>query len=149
MKREIKFRAWDHQDEIMIYSDDEFDNYFFEPHNDDGILRAYRIYDTYDSSGAPGRSIEEIEVMQYTGLKDKNGKEIYEGDIVKWDVNDITRTAPVYYDERQASFWMGRDKDSGHLVLNDWMRGEFEIIGNIYENPELINNSNNEVRDIE
>ena len=78
-------------------------------------------------------------VMEYTGLSDKNGKEIYEGDVVKWWVNNITRTSPVEYVEQQASFWMMKDIDSGHSVINDWMRGEYEIIGNIHENPELIN----------
>lgn len=76
-------------------------------------------------------------VGQFTGLHDKNGKEIYEGDIVRWFINDIVITAEVYYEELQAWFTMGKG-ESGGLVLCDWMRGEYEVIGNIHENPELL-----------
>lgn len=76
---------------------------------------------------------EFYEIMQYTGLKDKNGKEIYEGDIVKHS-NGIKN---VYWSESSASFQM----DLSDFVLDQEI-GDYnsvEVIGNIYENPELLN----------
>lgn len=78
----------------------------------------------------------EYELIQFTGLKDKNGKEIYEGDIVKWFVNDVIRTGIVDYIDGYGGFDMKNFKDDYHVCC-DWLRGEYEVIGNIYENPEL------------
>lgn len=75
------------------------------------------------------------ELMQFTGLHDRNGKEIYEGDIIKYDrvpflttVNYVDCTFALVHDryEQQIGF------------LNDESMGMLEVIGNIYENPELL-----------
>jgi len=76
-------------------------------------------------------------VMQFTGLKDKNGKEIYEGDLIQ-DLPDGYEPRlideVVWWEEKLA--WAVKDKFGGYGML--WPEKEFKVIGNIYENPELI-----------
>jgi len=81
--------------------------------------------------------LEDVFLMQYTGLKDKNGKEIYEGDIVKCDYYDEdsagepihnSNTFVVKYSTVYQGFNTGEYPNGG----------EIEVIGNIYENPELL-----------
>lgn len=91
----------------------------------------------------------ENEVMQYTGLKDKNGKEIYEGDIIdfpdsEFDCNengnewyDITSRGEVYWSEQYCKWNITNIND---IDLDEiWeCNNEIEVLGNIWENPELL-----------
>lgn len=80
--------------------------------------------------------LDEIELMQSTGLKDKNGKEIFEGDIVKM-AKDVY-SDPTYYEvirHRGGAYRLESNQHGCEL----WLRHtNCEVIGNIYENPELL-----------
>ena len=90
---------------------------------------------------------KEWELMQYTGLLDKNGKEIYEGDIVKVqefdDDYDATNHVVEYCGDRNylAFDIKGWDGDANGLSEAQGYPFECVVIGNIYENPELLTNN--------
>lgn len=108
--REIKFRAWDLVEKQM---------------NGD-VQNSRQVYTFFHST--------EYVLMQYTGLKDKNGKEIYEGDILK---TNFGRTAAVVW-YRRGFFVDAPEHPEGVTDFLVWEQSE--IIGNIYENPELLTN---------
>ena len=129
MKREIKFRAWDKQGKRFVpdvYEEDPFEIYL------DGT---YLGMTGFDWEGA-----ERFDIMQYTGIKDTDGKEIWEGDIVKdrRSVGVVIYNAP-YFDAEWKVGPVRYDYD------NALMYG-VEVIGNIYENPELLESKNGTCR---
>ena len=81
---------------------------------------------------------ESLEVMQCTGLKDKKGIEIYEGDIVSWKINSIKCVGQVAWGEYGS--WNKGIPGKQTQVLGSYQKST-EIIGNIYENPELLEKS--------
>lgn len=87
---------------------------------------------------------EEFKLMQSTGLRDKNGREIYEGDIVKYKYGVNTFTEVVTYDKDFAGFGLIDDDGYGGGVFTfgelaeDICFSSLEVVGNIYENPGLL-----------
>ncbi len=132
--REIKFRAWDKDGKIMVFSMD-------------GFVEDFDVFSIGDWCNKAG-----YELMQYTGLKDVNGKEIYEGDVVEWDDNSKGR-----WRRRCVVGW-----EQSHYTLNGYFYdanikgskrhaiefsfgsfmyesdGELEVIGNIHEHSQLM-----------
>ena len=126
--REIKFRAWDGWSRKMM----EVEQLNFSP-NIEGV----------NINDLPRQ--KHLILMQYTGLLDKNGVEIFEGDIVKEYDNFGYKVLEVYYDQDNVEFELKRDHEKGgsyHTPLYREGAAKYcEVIGNIYENPELLNAS--------
>lgn len=130
-----RFRVW-HTELGLYLKDNEF---YINP---DGSV--YSAFESYDNKIRKTDYIENfsrddfdegyIIVEQYTWLKDKNGKEIYEGDIVEYDWY-ITSNKTVYRTKEQVVF-----DDMGARLRNDRIRNcsNVEVIGNIHENADLL-----------
>lgn len=125
-----KFRAWDKDSKVMR----PWKNLILEKDDgDDFWLIGYE-----ESKNIVSYDHDQI-LMQSTGLKDKNGVEIFEGDIVRWhDV--VTWDYSVTF--KYGVFCISDDPSSNFYHLKEDINGKFEVIGNIYENPELLEQAN-------
>ena len=121
--REIKFRAWDKNLNEMRF-DIKIPSDYTERHGNLDLLNMFQSLS------------QRYVFMQYTGLKDKNGKQIYEGDILKCELY----FGAVEWIEDWAMFAINNDRLES-LIL--WASVS-EIIGNIYENPELLKGDEDE-----
>jgi len=127
--REIKFRAWDDEHRVMVL---KIFNGVYETNLDsDGTL----VIGAYDSK----EDWYELKVLQFTGLKDKNGKEIYEGDILEIGGDKVRKE--IYWNNKFAWWDIKRYEHSLGLLLQTRKFVDVEVIGNIYENPDLLGES--------
>ena len=123
-----EFRAWTEEGKAMYC-----DAY---PFKDDTLLLSY------DGIAFDEVPASDFILMQSIGLKDKNGNEIFEGDIVKYEAGCNTVTEEVVYDKNFAGFGV-KDADANIIftfgeLAEDIDLSSIEVIGNIYENPELL-----------
>jgi uncharacterized phage protein (TIGR01671 family) len=124
--REIMFRAWDTKNgqdqEELDWNDNIPEMLDWSWHRDS----------TFNFFNEPYR----FKVMQFTGLQDKDGKYVYEGDIIRVEGGTLFK---VYYSDTSACYRVERIRDGWHFDLKELFPiGCWEVVGNIYETPELL-----------
>lgn len=127
MNNRFKFRFFDKKKQKMMYENSDFSDYCKDEwwgHEEQMALEALEVFD----------NPEHYILMQSTGLKDKNGKLIYEGDILNYSC------LAGYSDIYTCTFNNGSFLIGGLLISNTHLKSE--VIGNIYENPELLEANN-------
>ena len=143
--RGIKFRAWDKKKKTMmpiIEIDWEYKEVKF---------REWESKDCENETVSDWARLEDTELMEFTGCKDKNGKEIYEGDMLRYRYSSTDFKGAVEFhdkilkigwegdEERFVGFILrGIDKDGRVWFIAMPNTEDIEIIGNIYENPKLL-----------
>lgn len=119
--RTIKFRVWDKYREKMFYNGFEL-----------RVINFSYIWQTIAKPNKPS-----LEVMQFTGLIDKNGIEVFEGDIVFHEDGEFSWYGIVRWDEHDLYFYADL-YHTNEFLQTEFVEAQLEVIGNIYENPELI-----------
>ena len=130
--RKIKFRGFttNYTDNEWVYGD--------LIHYDTGEIYIMPQNDKYWDIPNDGERVDEITVCQFTGLEDKNGREIYEGDILKFEKGNIMYVE--WDDEYKGFILVDPTGDEGSASIGNWYVERTEVIGNIFENIELLNN---------
>lgn len=117
--REIKFRAWNIEDKTM------------------GI--PFTLQTAVGSRSHNGVDTKNVIYLEFTGLKDKNGKEIYEGDILELTIHSGVYV--VAFENAEYVIYRQQVERDMTFHLGGYKQEVINVIGNIYENPELLNNN--------
>lgn len=134
-----RYRVWVTTEKRMVFLDDILD---IDYENKEIVTQQ-----VYFENGLPDDrdvycyDFDEIELIQSTGLKDKNDKEIFEGDILACETDNEVINLNVFWDEEHALFMFESKKYNEQEPLAELVENNtypFEIIGNIYENPDLL-----------
>lgn len=126
--REIKFRAWDNKREKMLINT----NLVYPALSLSGGITAYENDKKIPDTVAEKR----FELMQFTGLKDENGKEIYEGDIIKYKYSILSGVDEVVF--INGCFELKNDTINYSKRKVGNVKDFGEVVGNIYENKDLL-----------
>ena len=131
MSREIKFRAWLKEEKKIVNVETiDFTDKSIQYLEKSEIINAYLLRRV---------SFDDVELMQYTGIKDKNGKEVYEGDIVI--LNDAEEENRCVVKYKYGSYIL-IDGDLRVDLSNVESHKFLEVVGNIYENKNLMEENN-------
>jgi len=140
MDREILFRGKRKDNGKWI------EGYLF----DDGFANSNRMFiggfviedykgaadDNYSITGTDFYEIDHSTICQYTGLNDRNGRKIFEGDILKSGLNKIGK---IVYNQSHMAFLILEDKENKYYFIRECDGNHIEVIGNIFNNPDLRN----------
>ena len=142
MQREIKFRAWNKVTKTMIMDvQNMYDGLGKWFDNKGNRVDPYEHLDTSSFGGIIEEASRDgtIDLMQFTGLLDKNGKEIFEGDILRYEDENLSEPAIYVVEFHNGCFISIHQEDEEYNELvNEFDSTTREVIGNIYSNPELL-----------
>jgi len=123
--KELKIKAWLKKEKKMVsIIGIDFNYEYIRYTEDDNLFNSdYKVAEFKD-----------IELLQFTGLKDNGGQELYEADVIKFNdgVDDIYGL--ISYDDEDGTYRVSYENITEHLSERE---GDFEIVGNIFENPQL------------
>jgi len=143
MAREIKFRAWDDLNKKWLLGYEYKNLGGFSLTGECVLLGEWGgVFDTF-MFGKDGKKWDDLKIMQFTGMKDKNDKEVYDGEIVtykrsigNWIGQYMITTHKIVFNEEIFAFVM--EYGSQYIKLRKHWGYEYEVIGNIYQNQELL-----------